>query len=406
MRVAYLINQYPAISHTFIRREIHSLEEQGVVVERFALRGWDSALVDPLDIAELTRTRHTLKDGAGRLISGAFGFAARQPAAFWRGLKLALAMSRNAARPWPFHLIYLAHACRIMTWLRGSGVTHLHAHFGTNSTEIAALVHALGGPGYSFTVHGSEVHDDARQNRLDAKLSGARFAAVVCSYIGSQLMRRTSSEDWPKIHTVHCGLPKEAFTDTPAAFPARPTFLCIGRLSGEKGHLILLEAFARARPGIPGARLVLAGDGPLRAVIEDRIAALGIGASVEILGWVTSDQVRAALGDCHALVQPSFNEGLPVVIMEAMAEYRPVIATYIGGIPELVQPGKTGWLVPAGDVAALAGALAECAALPVEDLQALGAAGFERVRVRHDVDTEAARLKALFAGEGINESGA
>ena len=263
---------------------------------------------------------------------------------------------------------------------------------------------ALGGPGYSFTVHGSEVHDDARQNRLEAKLAGARFAAVVCSYIGSQLMRRTSPGDWPKIHTVHCGLPKAAFTEAPADFPERPTFLSIGRLSGEKGHLILLEAFAAVLSEVPQARLVLAGDGPLRAVIEDRIDALDLRAAVEILGWVNSDQVRAALRAAHVLVQPSFNEGLPVVIMEAMAEHRPVISTYIGGIPELVLPGRTGWLVPAGNAAALAGAMTECAALPIGDLQALGTAGFERVRARHDVDTEATRLKALFAGEGVDES--
>lgn len=406
MRVAYLINQYPAISHTFIRREIEALEAQGVAVERFALRGWDSELVDPLDKAELARTRHTLKDGAGRLVLGAFGFALLHPVTFWRGLKLALALSKNAVRPWPFHLIYLAHACRIMMWLKGSGVTHLHAHFGTNPAEIAALVHALGGPGYSFTIHGSEVHDDARQNRLEAKLAGAGFAAVVCSYIGSQLMRRTAPEDWSKIHTVHCGLPKESFAEAPAAFPDRPTFLCVGRLSGEKGHLILLEAFAVVLAKAPQARLVLAGDGPLRDLIEARIDALGIREAVDVLGWVTSDQVRAALGNCHALVQPSFNEGLPVVIMEAMAQYRPVISTYIGGIPELVLPDRTGWLVPAGDVAALAGAMIDCASLSAEDLRAFGAAGSDRVRARHDVDTEAAKLKALFASEGVDENGA
>ncbi len=406
MRVAYLINQYPAISHTFIRREIQSLEEQGVVVERFALRGWDSALVDPLDIAELARTRHTLKDGAGRLISGALGFAARQPAAFWRGLKLALAMSRNAARPWPFHLIYLAQACRIMTWLRGSGVTHLHAHFGTNSTEIAALVHALGGPGYSFTIHGSEVFDDPKHHALPLKVSNATFVATSCAYIGSQLMYHIPHALWPKVNVIHCGLAASAFEGCPAPLPETPAFLSVGRFSPEKGHLVLLEAFATLRVHHPQARLVLAGDGPMRAEIEARIAALGLEGAVRITGWVTSDQVRAELRAARALVHPSFTEGLPVVIMEAMAEHRPVIATYIAGIPELVREGKTGWLVPAGQADDLAEALQACVTMPTEDLRAFGEAGFERVRARHDVDTEAARLKALFAGEGINESGA
>ena len=197
MRIAYLINQYPAVSHSFIRREILALEDAGVEVMRLALRGWDAELVDPRDRDELGKTQFTLKQGSRALMTGALRYGFRNPGRFWRGLRRAMALSRGAVRPWPFHLIYLAHACQIMTWLEGKDVRHLHAHFGTNSTEIAALVEAMGGPGYSFTVHGSEVHEDAKQNRLDAKLAHARFAAVVCKYIGAQLMSRTG----PRIGT-------------------------------------------------------------------------------------------------------------------------------------------------------------------------------------------------------------
>jgi glycosyltransferase involved in cell wall biosynthesis len=396
MHVAYLINQYPAISHTFIRREIHALEAQGVTVDRFALRGWDSDLIDPLDIEEGTKTRHTLKDGLASLLVGALRFGLNKPRPFYRGLKLALAMSRKGARPWPFHLIYLAHACRIMEWLKGSPATHLHAHFGTNSAEIAALVHTLGGPKYSFTIHGSEVFDVPVHHALPLKVGGAQFAVTSCAYIGSQLMYNIPHKLWDKVKVVHCGLAPSAFETSPAPLPTNPAFLSVGRFSPEKGHLILLEAFAALYKDTPDARLILAGDGPMRPEIEARIAALGLTEAVRITGWVTSDQVREELRNARALVHPSFTEGLPVVIMEAMAERRPVISTYIAGIPELVRPKETGWLVPAGQVGELTAALRDCAATPDKVMNTMGAACFERVYARHDAMKEAAKLKAYF----------
>jgi glycosyltransferase involved in cell wall biosynthesis len=397
MHVAYLINDYPAISHTFIRREINALEAQGVTVERFALRGWDNDLVDPRDIAELAKTQFTLKDGLGALLKTAAGFALRKPGPFMRGLKLALAMSKNSTRAWPYHLIYLAHACKILSWLDGRDITHLHAHFGTNPAEIAALVRVMGGPEFSFTAHGSEVFEEPKNHALPLKATHARAVVTSCAYIGSQMMYHIPHALWSKVNVVHCGLAASAFTGEPAPVPDKPVFLTVGRFSPEKGHLMLLEAFAGLRVSHPDAQLVLAGDGPMRAELESRIAKMGLKDAVRITGWVTSDQVREELRKARALVHPSFIEGLPVVIMEAMAEHRPVIATYIAGIPELVKDGTTGWLVPAGQVADLTDALKACADLSDKEIQALGDAGFERVRARHDVAVEAAKLKALFA---------
>ncbi len=403
MRVAYLVNHYPAVSHTFIRREIRALERQGVEVERFALRGWDSELVDPRDRDELEKTRHTLKDGLPRLLLGALKCLVLRPGRFWKALKLALSMSKNGARPWPFHLVYLAHACRIVQWLEASGASHLHAHFGTNSAEIAALVQALGGPTFSFTAHGSEVFDDPKAQALEQKTTHAKFVAASCAYIASQLMYNVPPDLWHKIRVVHCGLPEDAFAPKAAPLPEQPVFLSVGRLSSEKGHLVLLEAFSTVLKAHPTARLVLAGDGPLRPLVEGRIDDLGLGAAVEITGWISSDEVRERIRGCRVLVHPSFTEGLPVVIMEAMAQRRPVISTYIAGIPELVRPGETGWLVPAGRARALAEAMTESASLPAEALQALGDAGHDRVRIRHDADVGATRLRALFCGERPDE---
>lgn len=398
MKVAYLINIYPSISHSFIRREILALEKMGVAVERFALRGWDSELVDPSDKAELARTRHTLKDGAGRLAMGALGFALRHPSRVSRGLRLALRMSKGNVRPWPYHLVYLAHAVRILRWLDGSGVTHCHAHFGTNSAEIAALIHALGGPEFSFTAHGAEVFDAPQGHALPVKAEAARAGVTCCGYIASQMMYHIPLEHWPKVEVVHCGLPVASFDQAPAAFPADPVFLSVGRFSPEKGYPILLDAFARVHAERPETRLVMAGDGPLRGAMQDRIDALGLSDAVRITGWVTADEVLGLLREARALVHPSFSEGLPVVIMESMAAYRPVISTYIAGIPELVRDGETGWLVPAGDANALATAMGACADMPDDALMERARAGAERVAARHSVATEAAKLKTLFAG--------
>lgn len=396
MQVAYLINHYPAVSHTFIRREIHALEEQGTSVLRLALRGWDTDLVDPDDIAELAKTRHTLKDGIAALLLGMGMFALRNPAAYWRGLKLALSIAKNGARSWPYHLVYLAHACRILGWMQAENVTHLHAHFGNNSAEIAALARVMGGPKFSYTAHGSEVFDNPLGHALPIKARLAQTVVTSCAYIGAQMKYHIPTQYWSKVQTVHCGLGADSFTDDPAPFPETPVFLSVGRLSPEKGHLVLLEAFAKVHAAHPNAQLVIAGDGPMRDQTDAKIAELGLQDVVRITGWITGAEVRAELRKVRALVHPSFTEGLPVVLMEAMGQHRPVISTYIAGIPELVRDGQTGWLVPAGQVDDLADALLACAALKAPALKTMGAAGFARVSARHDVQTEAAKLQAIF----------
>lgn len=400
LRVAYLVNQYPKVSHTFIRREILALERQGVTVQRFALRGWDAEVVDPVDVAEKARTRHVLQHGLLPLAGAFLRSAVRKPAVTWKAFRAAMTMSRHSVRPWPYHLIWLAHACRLAEWLEGEEITHLHAHFGTNSADTAYLLRILGGPSYSFTVHGADEADNARNLNFARKVGAAKFVAAISSYTRSQLLRHIDPADWSKVRVVHCGLEADFFAPVPAPLPQSPVFLCIGRLCGEKGHLILLEAFGALVGMHPDCRLVLAGDGELRAPIEARIAALGLGDRVTITGWIGSDEVRRLITESTVLVQPSLMEGLPVVIMEAMAQHRPVISTYVAGIPELVQPGRTGWLVPAGEVDSLSRVMVEALETPPADLVEMGATAAKRARARHDIDTEAAKLATLFAAEG------
>ena len=400
-RVAYLVNQYPKVSHSFIRREIRSLEKLGIVVDRYAFRGWDSDVVDPDDEEERLQTLYSLKGGLFDLLGSTLSQFLKSPLAFGRALWAALAMARPSARPWPYHLVYLAHACRLKSWLGTTPVDHLHAHFGTNTAEVAYLLRLLGGPPYSFTVHGPDEIDDSKRLNFDRTVGGAKFVAAISHYTRSQIMRRLPMSLWRKIAVIHCGLPEDMFAADQPPLPEAPTFLCIGRLSEQKGHGILLDAFADVLKSHPKAKLSLAGDGELRAAIEKQIERLGIGASVRITGWISEDQVQSELARARILVQPSLMEGLPVVIMEAFAQFRPVISTYVAGIPELVQHKENGWLVPAGDVASLTEAMRQGLDADTETLVDMAAHGHARTRAMHTVTDETAKLAALMAGEAI-----
>jgi len=396
LRIAYLVNQYPKVSHSFIRREILALERQGVAVQRIAVRGWDGQLVDEEDHRERSLTRYVLRDGLRSLVRPTLRALVDTPGRFGRALLLACRMGWRADRPLPYHLVYLAQACRIQQWLRESGATHLHAHFGTNPAEIAMLVHALGGPPFSFTVHGPEEFDRPAFLGLGEKLRRCAFAVAISSYGRSQLYRWVEHAHWHKVQVVHCGL-ERAFHAVPAApVPAAPRLVCVGRLCEQKGQLLLLQAAQRLRQRGIAFELVLAGDGEMRREVEAQVVSLGLEQQVRITGWISGEQVRAEMLAARALVLASFAEGLPVVVMEAMALRRPVITTAIAGIPELVRPQENGWLIPAGDVAELAAAMEACLATRPEMLARMGDAAWRRVLERHDIDTEAARLAALF----------
>ncbi|WP_431297630.1 glycosyltransferase family 4 protein [Tabrizicola sp. BL-A-41-H6] len=392
--VAYLVNQYPKVSHTFIRREILALERQGFDIRRFAIRGWDADVVDPVDIDEGRRTRHVLKNGLLPLVKAVLVNAVKRPLPTFRALRAALAMSRKSIRPLPYHIVWFAHACQLRLWFEADGIDHLHAHFGTNSADVAHLVHLLDGPPYSFTVHGADEFDNVLAMSLPRKCGSAEFVVAISHYTKSQLMRQLPQADWQKLRLVHCGLEEAFFAPTFTPFPQQPVLLCIGRYCAEKSQLTLLDALAAlARPEV---RLVLAGDGDFRPLIERRIAELGLSRQVTLTGWIGSDEVRKLITEATLVVQPSLMEGLPVVIMEAMAQGRPVISTYIAGIPELVQEGRTGWLVPAGDAPSLTEAMAAALDTPSDVREAMGRDGAVRVRERHHIDTEAAKLARLF----------
>jgi colanic acid/amylovoran biosynthesis glycosyltransferase len=396
MRIAHLINQYPKVSHSFIRREILALERRGFEVMRIALRGWDGELVDSEDQTERRRTRYVLREGTLALVLAVTRMLLTRPTRLLQALALTFRMSRHAERPLPVHLAYLAEACRIEPWLKSAGIQHLHAHFGTNAAEVAMLVHALGGPQWSFTVHGIETFDNRLFIGLAEKIRQCSFVVAVCSYGRSQLYRSVEHLYWHKVKVVHCGLEPAFYAEPIGPAPATRRLVCVGRLCEEKGQLLLVEAASRlAAEGFDFA-LILAGDGEIRADIEALIAHHHLQTTVRISGWISANQVRDEILAARALVLPSFAEGLPVVIMEAMALKRPVISTYVGGIPELIHPGEHGWLVPPGDIDALAHAMRACIDAPTDTLARMGDAAHKRVVQRHDVDKQVTELTTLL----------
>ena len=394
MIVAYLINQYPRPSHSFIRREILALESHGVSVHRFSIRPF-ADVVDEADKAEQSKT-HVVLSAAGIFFSTIAAMFSR-PRGFFSALKLAIRVSRKSDRGAIVNLIYFAEACHLLRLLRRLNVQHLHAHFGTNSATVAMYTRELGGPPYSFTCHGPEEFDRPEFLALDEKVARSAFAVAISYYGRSQLYRWTAPRHWPKIHVVHCGVDRMFLASSNDQVPSAPRLVCVGRLAEQKGQLLLCQAAARlAREGLD-FEINLVGAGPMRRDIEAEIERCDLSKIVKITGWMSNAEVRREIQSSRALVLPSFAEGLPVVIMEALALRRPVISTYVAGIPELVEPGVCGWLVPAGAIEPLIDAMRDALTAPVDRLARMGAAGADRVAQNHDAAREAAKLADLFA---------
>lgn len=397
MHIAYILNSYPQPSHSFIRREIRALEAQGHTVTRLAMRPGDAPLVDVQDLEEAAATQYVLKAGAVTLLRAVAQSIIASPKRFASALALALRCGRRSEAGLIKHLIYLVEAAYAVQVCAAAGVTHAHAHFGTNAAAVAMLTRALGGPEYSFTVHGPEEYDAPRALSLGDKIARSKFTVAITSYGRSQLSRWAEPEHWSKIKVVHCGIEPSHFPQPLPLPEGGPRFVAIGRFVEQKGQLIALDALAEVVNTTPQAHLTLIGDGEMRQAIEARITTLGLSDHVTLTGWVDEARILAELQNAHALLMPSFAEGLPMVIMEAMAAGRVVIATYIAGIPELVLPDKTGWLVPAGDAAALANAMQELARTAPADLAQMAKMGRTRVMERHDVHAQAAKLAAYIA---------
>lgn len=391
MRIAYLTTQYPAVSHSFIRREIAAIEAAGAVVTRYSIRAAPAALPDAADRAEAERTVTILAQGAPALLRATLAELTRAPAAWFGAARLALSMAIQAGGRIVPHIAYLLEACWLARALRAERAEHVHVHFGTNPAAVARLVRRLGGPRYSFTVHGPDEFDQPQALDLAGKIADAHAAVAISSYGRSQLMRWSDPAHWPHIAVVRCGVDAGFLAGALTPPPATPSLVAVARLSAQKGLPLLIDAAERLHRAGRDFRLTIVGDGPLRAALEGRVAAAGLATKVIFTGACDGTTVRRHMLEARAFVLPSFAEGLPVVIMEALALGRPVIVTSIAGTPELVDAG-CGWLIPAGSVDALADAMAAALDADPAQLAKLGAEGRTRVAAMHDAGANGAAL--------------
>ncbi len=392
MILGYVMNSYPMVSTTFIGREIAALEGQGLTVRRYAIRHWDGTLVDPADLAEQAATRYLLTGAKAQLFAAVLAETVTNPVGVARAARLTWQLFRAARGGMFRHIAYLAEAMALCRAARTDDVTHLHAHFSTNSASVAMLAHAMGGPPFSFTVHGPDEFFQPYDLSLGLKIARARFVAAISHFCRSQLMLFSDPGDWDKITIVHCGIDPSRYDSGPRAWGGGHV-LFVGRLDGVKGAPLLIEAFARCAAHHPKARLTIVGDGAERPALEARVAGLGLEGRVRFTGFQTQAQVAEHLAASDMLALPSFAEGLPVVLMEAAAARLPVIASRVAGVPELVADGETGFVVPPGDLDSLTGRLDQLLSDP-ERAQAMGAAGRAAVLAGFVGANEAAWLAA------------
>jgi len=402
MRIAYLTNQYPKISHTFIRREIDAVlrADSHLEVFRYSIRPTPDRLLDPADLAEQQITDVVLSHGFVSLLLATLKVFLTRPLKFLKTFLLAIRLGKSASHGCLWHLFYLAEAAWLLLRFQSQQITHVHVHFGTNPATVALLCRVLGGPTYSFTVHGPEEFDRPESLHLRTKIEHCSFVVAVSSFGRSQLCRWSAFRNWHKIEIVRCGLPTEDLDQIVMPIEENQRLVCVGRLSEQKGQFLLVEGAKILRDSGLNFELVLVGDGELRSEIENLVASSGLQNCVRLIGWQTSQQVRGWLAKSRAFVLPSFAEGLPVSIMEAFAAGRPVVSTFIAGIPELVRSGENGWLVPAGSSEALAAALKDVLQSSIGELEEMGSRGRASVRQYHRADNEASKLAQLFANTG------
>lgn len=408
--VAYLTSRYPALSHTFIEREVAALREQGTRVDTFSVRPWAPEDLKSRSMrAEAERTTVLLGADRSRAVPRAHAaLARRRPGAYAAGLGRALRSGDDTAKARLWQCFYFAEAVLLHEQLRARGLRHVHAHFTNVAADVARLTVAIGraidGPGspwrWSMTVHGPTEFENVDKVDLAAKVEDADAISVISDYARSQLMRLVDPSHWDKMSVVRMSVDAQAYPPPAdgrvraAGEPLR--LLDVGRLVPEKGAPVLLEALALLRDRGIATTTRIVGAGELEETLRRRVAELRLG-DVELVGPVGQDEIPAYYRWADAFVLPSFQEGLPVVLMEALATELPVVTTRIAAIPELVVDGVTGRVVPPGRADLLADALEQLARRP-QDRTRLGRAGREAVLREFTPATTGPAMADFLAG--------
>jgi glycosyltransferase involved in cell wall biosynthesis len=403
--LAYLCSRYPAVSHTFVMREVAALRRRGVDVRTFSIRRADTGdLLSPQDRDAYDTTTSILPARWPHLVRAHLRALRTAPAAYAATLRRAVDLAPRGARGLLWQLFYFAEAIQLHRDCERQGIGHVHAHFANVGADVALLAAHYGaaagrGPvSWSFTMHGPAEFYDVTAHRLPAKVQAAGFVACISDFCRSQLMGMVPHDHWDKLHVVHCGVDVDEFTPRPQrAEDGTLHVLNVARLTEPKGHFVLLDAVARLRGEGLAVRVDIVGDGPVRRRLQERAHELGIADVVDLPGAVGQDRIRSYYERADVFCAPSFAEGVPVVLMEAMAMGLPVVATRVMGVPELVDDGVHGKLVAPGRPDLLADAIRSLAAAP-EDRAAMGERGREKVTADFDVHGQAGVLADLFAG--------
>jgi len=398
LRLAYLVSEYPGISHTFIFREIQALRELGHEVHTASIRRpAHLEKMTPAEKEEAAATLYIKDTSLWQVIRTHWRLFWRRP---WPYLQM-LAASRRYSRRGPRNLLkclaYFAEAGILLEWLQVRDIHHVHVHFGNPAGTVALIASVYGTMDYSLSIHGPDIFYDVTLELLPDKIRQSRFTRAISFYCQSQLMRLVPYEDWSRLAVVRCGVDLEVFQPRPEPGNRAPEILCVGRLVPAKGQHILVEAVGRLHAaGLP-FHLTLVGDGPDMASLQALVRQLALDGRVTFVGAVGQGQVLDYYDQADIFVLASFAEGVPVVLMEAMAKEIPCVATHITGIPELIDHGKDGLLVSPGHVEALAEALRRL----LQDgalRQRLGANGRRKVAAHYNLPVNCRQMAAVFTG--------
>jgi colanic acid/amylovoran biosynthesis glycosyltransferase len=404
--IAYITTGYPSPSHTFIQREIHELERQGITIFPISINKVDTKeLLSDTDRSDAKRTFTIKEISPLRAIVAATRFTLSSPKAVAEVTRLIVKLGVTDLKGFIWHLFQLVEAMLVVRECERRGVTHIHAHFGEVPATVAWFAAELGRrrsvasvQTWSVTVHGWREFTNENAAMLRQKMQSATFVAAISDFTRAQLMRIAGvAHSADRFTVVRCGLPMADYPFEPRSTPSDvPTILMTARLADEKGHLVLLEALASLKKVGTPMRAVFIGSGPIADFLASATTRLGLTEDVVWMGAQPPSVVHEQLQACDIFCLPSFAEGLPVVLMEALAVGRPVVTTYISGIPELVENNVTGLVLPAGRPDLLADALQRL--LDDADLRnQVVKAGRTRVEARHNIDPIATQLGALFS---------
>jgi glycosyltransferase involved in cell wall biosynthesis len=394
-RLAYVVSEYPKVSHTFVMREVEALRRLGAEVDTVSIRRTpEEQLLSEADRRAARQTFSVLPVRPGRLVGAHARWALRHPHRYAEALALSFRVGPAGLRNRLWQLFYFVEAAVLADELRRRGTEHLHAHFVNVACSVVMLAARLLRVPYSFTMHGPLEFDNVDQHGVAAKAERAEFVACISDFCRAQLMRLVGPEHWAKLHVVHCGVEPHAYATAPPERNGTAEILSVGRLAPMKGYAVLLEALDRLLGDGEQVRLTLVGDGPDRPRLEDQARRQLPHDAVTFTGALSSEEVARRMGAADVFCLPSFAEGVPVVLMEAMAAGLPVVATSVMGIPELVR-AEAGRLVAPGRADALADALRAYIRDPAARAAA-GEAGRAIVTEEFDVDRSAQALADLF----------